>query len=125
MLQLAPGWQLEVERGPDWLFVHLDQAAAHADESPQLAEKIWELMQQHFVNRVVLELDSLTTFSSYVVGQLVLLHKRVVTQGGMVRLAGLSERNQQVLHLARLSNRFPSYRDRSEAVRGHRPLQPR
>lgn len=125
MLQLAPGWQLEVERGPDWLFVRLDQAAAHADESPQLAEKVWELMQQHFVNRVVLELDGLPTLSSYVVGQLVLLHKRVVSQGGMVRLAGLSEQNQEVLHLARLSNRFPHYRDRSEAVRGHRPLQPR
>lgn len=124
MVELALGWDLEVERGPDWLFVRVERADA-CDESPQLAEKVWELMQQQFMSRVVLELDHLQTISSYVIGQLVLLHKRVTTNGGLIRLSGLSQGAYEVLEIARLADRFPRYRDRTEAVRGYRPMQPR
>jgi anti-anti-sigma factor len=124
MVELAVGWDLEVERGPDWLFVKIDRAK-QCHETPQLAEKVWELMQQQFRSRVVLEMDGLPTISSYVIGQLVLLHKRVTTQGGLIRLCGLSQGAYEVLEIAQLADRFPRYRDRTEAIRGHRPLQPR
>jgi anti-anti-sigma factor len=125
MITLAPGWQMEVERGPDWLFVRLDHLEEKFDDSPQLAEKIWDLMQQHFTNRVVLEMQALPILSSYLIGQLVLLHKRVTTHGGLMRLCGLSEETRDALRMMHLADRFPHYPDRTEAVRGHRPLQPR
>jgi hypothetical protein len=53
------------------------------------------------------------------------LHKRVTTQGGMVRLCGLSEASQDVLRISRLADRFPAYRNRTDAVMGYRPQQPR
>jgi anti-anti-sigma factor len=124
MVAIALGWDLDVERGPDWLFVKVGRAK-QSDESPQLAEKVWELMQQQFMSRVVLELENLPTISSYVIGQLVLLHKRVTTNGGLIRLSGISEGAYEVLEVAQLADRFPKYRDRTEAIRGHRPLQPR
>ena len=125
MIELATGWQMDVERGPDWLFVRVNHSNPNGDAMPQLAERVWELMQQHLVNRVVLELDQLPLLSSYFVGQLVLLHKRVASHNGLLRVSGLSESNQEVLHLGRLEDRFPHYDSRSDAVRGHRPLQPR
>jgi len=126
MLQIAPGWQLEVERGPDWLFVRIRRPVAEADESPPLADRIWWLLEEHFTRRLILELDELDVLCSYLIGQLVLLHKRIVVHGGMLRLCGLSKNNQQVLRMSRLAGRFPTYPDRRAAVMGRAtPRQPR
>lgn len=125
MMQLAPGWQIDVERGPDWLFVRLDHLDPDTDDSPQLAEKVWELMQQHFINRVILELHPMPVLTSYVIGQLVLLHKRIATHGGLMRLCGLNAASQDALRMMHLSDRFPHYADRNEAIRGYHPPQPR
>jgi len=97
MLQIAPGWQLELERGPDWLFVRIRRPDTEADDSPPLADRIWWLLEEHFTRRLVLELDELDVLCSYLIGQLVLLHKRIAVGGGMLRLCGLSENNRQVL----------------------------
>ena len=58
---------------------------------------------------------------SYLVGQLVLLHKRTGVQGGELRIGGLSESNRQVLHVARLGEQFPVYPNRETALRGYSP----
>jgi len=125
MLQIAPGWKLEVERGPQCLFVRLQPPEVPGEDQPPLAECLWDVLQQHFVNRLVLELDLLPTLPSFVIGQLVLLHKRLTTHGGLLRICGLSEDNQMVLRICQLGSRFPVYRDRHEAVGTFRPLQPR
>lgn len=126
MLQIAPGWHLEVERGPDWLYVRLRRPDAEADDTPPLAERLWWLLEEHFTRRLILELDELDVLCSYLIGQLVLLHKRIVVNGGMLRICGLSEDNQQVLRIARLGGRFPAYPDRHAAIMGRLgPCRPR
>ncbi|HZZ74173.1 MAG TPA: hypothetical protein VFE24_18200 [Pirellulales bacterium] len=75
--------------------------------------------------RVVLELDEVALIHSYLLGQLVLLSKRAINHGGILRLCGLSPENQNVLHTCRLYLGLPNYQDRGDAVRGHRPIQPR
>lgn len=125
MIEIAPGWSLTVDRGPDWLFVRIGPQRQNAVDSPPLAECIWRIVEQHFTYRVVLELDELDVLPSYLIGQIVLLHKRLTSRGGVMRICGLSERNQQVLALSRLSSRFPNYSSRGEAVVGHWPGQPR
>lgn len=129
-LELASGWQTEVDRGPDWLFVRLRPPANGNGDSFPLAEHIWEFMRQHFATRVVLELDELPLLRSALIGQLVLLHKRVHSQGGIIRLAGVSDANQSVLRMMRLEDRFPQFTTRIEAVAGnavdtHRCTKPR
>jgi anti-anti-sigma regulatory factor len=118
-LELASGWQTEVDRGPDWLFVRLRPPANRDMDSFPLAEQIWDLMRQHFATRVVLELDELPLLRSALIGQIVLLHKRVHSQGGIIRLSGVSDANQSVLRMMRLEDRFPQYRTRNEAVAGN------
>ena len=125
LVDLTPGWTLELDRGPDWLFIRPvpqdDALSAEVD----LAEAIWERMEQQFLNRVVVEMDAVPLLRSWLIGQLVLLHKRIVSRGGLVRLAGMSDDNQRVLEMVHLDDRFPQYTDRGSAVMGQRPAKPR
>ena len=50
-------WELEVDRGPDWLFVRVRVPKRFRGEDPPLADLIWEQLEQHFVYRLALELD--------------------------------------------------------------------
>jgi anti-anti-sigma regulatory factor len=126
MVQIAPGWTLDLDRGPDWLFVRVHPPVEDSlADAPPLADAVWTLLEQHHLHRVVLELDEMPRLFSPLLGQLMLLYKRVYTQGGLLRLSGLSAENQEVLDTARLGERLPTYSNRGEAVMGHRPTQPR
>ena len=124
MLELAPGWSTEVDRGPGWLMVRVYPPDSQS-EQPDLAHAIWALAEQQFTYRIVLELDHFSHLSSWVIGQLVLLHRRIGARGGCLRLCGLSESNQLALRLARLDGRLPNYETRAEAILGCRPVNPR
>jgi anti-anti-sigma factor len=124
LLELAPEWTMEIDRGPDWLFIRL-QPPTQPEMEIALAEMIWQKLEQSFCYRVVLEFDNVKCVRSWMVGQLVRLHKRVTTHGGMMRICGLSAANQDVLRICRLDDRFPAYRNRTDAVMGYRPAQPR
>jgi anti-anti-sigma factor len=125
MLETARSWNVSVDRGPDWLFIHLEPAPESPADYSTVAEQVWQVVQQHFVYRVVLELENLATFPSSLIGQLVLLHKRLHTQGGVLRLCGLTPQQEQSIQCSRLDARFPAYPNREQAVWGHRPAQPR
>ncbi len=124
MVQIAEGWELDVERGPDWLFVR-PHFMTRATDTPPLAEQVWALLEQNFTSRLVLELDQIPLLHSYLIGQLVWLHKRIHVTGGVLRICGLSSANQSVLRMCQLEARFPLYTNREDAVRGYRPPQPR
>jgi anti-anti-sigma factor len=125
LLDVAPEWSVDIDRGPDWLFIRLRPPRRGDTGEVPLAEVIWQRMEQAFSHRVVLELDEVVFLRSWLVGELVRLHKRIASQGGMLRLCGLSEANQDVLRTCRLDDRFPAYRNRTDAVMGHRPTKPR
>ena len=115
MLAVAPGWELEVERGPDWLLVRI-RSLDRASTEPPLADAIWELLERHFTYRAVLELDQVQLLNSHLIGQLVRLYRRIREHDGVLRLCGLSPYNLTVLRTCHLEARFPPYRDREEAV---------
>ena len=121
MLQVAPGWELEVERGPAWLFVKVHCAPESVWDAPPLAEAVGQLLEQHMTYRLVLECDDLPVLHSMLVAELLALQKRVAAHGGMLRVCGLSPENRQVLARCRLESRFPHNCDRTEAVMGSRP----
>ncbi len=116
------GLRLEIERGPDWLFVGVIPPERATAESAPLADAIWSILEQSFIYRVVLELDRAPLLQSYVLGQLVLLAKRIRAHGGLLRLSGVSDDNRDVLRTTRLEALLPSYADRSAAVMCSRPL---
>lgn len=125
MLQLADGWQIDVDHGPEWLFFHLRRCTDVLGSTPNLAETIWTAAAEHAIDRLVVEFDAACLLSSFVVGQLVLLHKRAHLAGGVVRLCGLSDEQYRVIQASQLAERLPNYRDREAAVMGYRPQKPR
>jgi len=126
MLAIAPGWELHVQRGPDWLVVKVEVPGSAHDETPPLADVLWDQLQRHSIYRVALELDKVEVLSSYMIGQLIQLYKHICEHNGVMRLCGLSPYNCQVLRACHLDDRFLPYHDVHEAVRGcYLPPQPR
>ena len=126
MIEAISGWELDVDRGPNWLFVKVRGTKESLPDTSRLAERVWVLLQEHFADRLILELDEIGFVSSSFLGQIVLLHKRIASRGGLMRLCGLSPQAQEVLHCCRLDERFSYYPNREEAVMGsYRPRQPR
>jgi anti-anti-sigma factor len=126
MLAVATGWELQVERGPDWLLLRLKSPEKAARDAPPLADEIWSLLERHFTYRLVLELDQVRLLNSRLIGQLIQLYQRIRERGGVMRVCGLSPYNLKVLHTCRLDGQFLPYRDRREAVMGCcHPRQPR
>ncbi len=119
------GSLFDVDRGPDWVFVRFTPADVDWTESPPVAESIWNVLAQNFIYRVVVEFDRVTLLRSYLLGQLVLLARRVHAQGGVLRICGLTPHNQEMMRISRLDELLPNYRNRGEAVMGSRPTQPR
>jgi anti-anti-sigma factor len=126
MLAVTPGWELDVERGPDWLLVKIKSLPWDASEPPPLANVLWELLERHFTYRLVLELDQVEMLNSSLIGQLVQLYRWIREHDGVMRLCGLSPYNLRVLRTCHLDERFLPYQDREEAIMGSgRPRQPK
>ncbi|HEX5446161.1 MAG TPA: STAS domain-containing protein [Pirellulales bacterium] len=142
MIGLSQGWSLQVDRGPDWLFVR-PSLVAEGDGSNEggfavehcaveegvddasLADSIWSVIEQHFTYRVVVECEQLGRLTSDMIAQLLTLNRRIRGHGGTLRLCGLSDDNQEALRQCRIDGFFPRFSDRSQAVLGNRPWQPR
>jgi len=124
MLATVPGWELDVERGPDLLMVKVKNLQETGFDASMLADSLWSVCQRHFTYRMVLELDEVGLLNSGLIGQLVGLYKHIREHDGVLRICGLSTYNLQVLKSCRLDERLCPYQDREEAVMGH-PRHPR
>ncbi|OHB78248.1 MAG: hypothetical protein A2W31_04555 [Planctomycetes bacterium RBG_16_64_10] len=121
MVEVAAGWRLDVDVSPEWLFFRLVKEWHDAGPTPPLAERVWSVVEQHSIYRLVVELDGQLLLSSYLVGQLILLCKRAHQRGGAMRLCGLADAQYQVIEIMRLGQMLPNYQTRGDAVTGHRP----
>ncbi len=117
MLQLCPGWKATVERGPNCLFVRMEDS----DTQPvpgKIAESLWSLMRVHSTNRLVLELDQVRLMRSAFLGELLTLGRTISENGGVLRVCGLTEENRRTTKTTRIDRVLPLYNTRNEAVRG-------
>ena len=126
MLTLCSGWELDVERGPDWLLVTVRRPRAASDVSEPLAESLWGLLERHLTHRLVLELNQIRCLDDDLIDQLLELRERIGQRGGVMRVCGLSSYNRRLLLDRQLEGQLVPYDDREEAVLGcHKPRQPR
>ena len=122
MTKLMGRKEMEVVRGPDWLFVRLRPDPERLD---QIAERLWALLNKHFIYRLVLEMDDVEFLPSVLMGQLVMLQKRILQHEGSLRLCGLSAACEQALHFCRLDHTLAHFETRADAVRGSAMAKPR
>ncbi len=125
MIDMANGWIRGVERGPDWLFIRLNAAPPAKGSVRTLADSIWNLAEQHFVYRVVLECDDVRRFGRSDVEELADLRDRLDAHGGVIRLCGLSPSCVGAIEDCGMGQALPHYDGREDAVLAHRPKQPR
>jgi anti-anti-sigma regulatory factor len=119
-------WELEAERGPEWLIIRIHAPTRDLVSGGNLADEICHIMQQSFTRRVVLELRELPRLSQPLLNELEQLQEKIAEQGGMLRLCGLSERLQEELSEYDQLHRFCVYQNSEEAIMGqHRPCWPR
>ncbi len=124
MPPVSADWELEVTRGPGWLFVSVKPISTH-EPFENLADVIWELVQQHLVSRVTVELDHVPLLDSHLLGQLLLLNLRIKKHNGLLRICGLSPFNQRILSLHGLDGHLAAYPTRRDAVMGNECRKPR
>jgi len=118
MLNTCSGWELETERGPDWLIVKVNRLPKDAIASYPLADALWSLLEQHFTHRLVLELDQIKHLDDAIIEQLLQLHDRISEHGGVMRVCGLSADNRRVLLARQHDGCFVPYANREDAVSG-------
>jgi anti-anti-sigma regulatory factor len=112
------GLELNVDRGPNWLFVKLRSKDKATTEVPQIADKLWSISSRHFIYRLVLELEDLEQLPSGMMGQLVQLQSRLAQCGGALRICGLSPECEESLHNCQLNSALPNHASRAAAVMG-------
>jgi anti-anti-sigma regulatory factor len=117
-VHVVDGLELNVDRGPNWLFVKLRTKASPHVAFPHIAEKLWSIASRHFIYRLVLELEELEELPSGMMGQLVLLQERLAQCGGALRICGLSPECEETLHSFQLSSALLNHATREEAVMG-------
>ncbi|MHB0959156.1 MAG: hypothetical protein ACYC6N_01745 [Pirellulaceae bacterium] len=113
---------LEIERGPNWLFVRVHRCRPGDIEVLSLAERVTAALDQHFTYRVVLELEESVLPCEQLIEELRLLDQWIQEHHGVLRLCGLPPRYAR----SQVTQRFPLYHNRLEAVwGGPSPCHPR
>ncbi len=125
MIDVASEVSLGVERGPGCLFIRLSDPPRGWSSQPLLAERIWAVLQQQFVYRVVVDLSDVVQVEPALLTQLLQLRRRVVQQDGVLRLCGVSPEGLEAISQAGLATRLPHFATRTAALMASRPTQPR
>lgn len=116
-MDVCEEWGVDVKRGPDWLFLKLRPGT---DNVGDMASRLWSLADRHFIYRLVLEMDEVEMLPSRLMGELVMLQKRILQRDGALRLCGLTPQCAEALHFCRLDQALPNYDNREDAVMGTR-----
>ncbi len=118
MLATAAGYELDVDRGPDWLWIKVRSPDAGSSHSASLAKQLMELVEQHFIYRIVLDLHGIPELSSQLIGDLVQLDKQILKHEGVLRICGLSPEGRAMLEMCGLDDLCLAYETREEAILG-------
>ncbi len=123
MLAIAAGYEFDVDRGPDWLWIRIRSVDAGSSPVASLAEQLVELVEKHFIYRVVLELHRVPELSSALIGELVQLDRHILKHDGVLRVCGLSPEGRTMLEMCGLDDLCLAYETREEAILGRCALR--
>lgn len=115
MLTTGSDFRLEVDRGPNWLFVRVEPTSTDC-ELKTLADELWEVAARHFIYRLVVELDAVDQLPQTVVEQLLKLRDRLEAAGGAMRICGLSAPCADSIEHYKLPGSLPNHTSRVSAV---------
>jgi len=109
------GWDVAVERGPDWLFLRLARDEAKAGRE-SLADRLLGMIRVNHAHRVVLELDRVRSIDDTLIDALAAVGSSIRDDGGLVRVCGLSDGDLRRLRSSERGCDLPHFESRSAAV---------
>ena len=118
MLATVAGYEFDVDRGPDWLWIKVQSLEDGSSSAGSFAQQLWELVEKHFIYRVVLDLHGISELSSELIEELVQLDRQIHRHNGVLRVCGLSPESRTMLERGRLDDLCLAYETRDEAVVG-------
>ncbi len=77
-----------------------------------------ELVEKHFIYRIVLDLHGDHELNSHLIGELVRLDRQILKHDGVLRVCGLSPEGRTMLEMCGLDDLCPAYETRDEAILG-------
>jgi anti-anti-sigma regulatory factor len=117
-MHVVDGLELNVDRGPNWLFVKVRTKKAPRKTVPRLADNLWAISARHFIYRLVVELDELDELPSAWMDELVELQSRLAECGGALRICGMSPECEETLQSCQTDTVLMNHSSRAEAVLG-------
>jgi len=111
----AAGWEVAVERGPDWLFLRLERDDAGCGGDP-IAERLLGMIRVNHAHRVVVEFDGSDQLDDTLLDAIGAVGSRVRDEGGLIRVCGLSEGDVRRLRSSGRTGDIPHFESRSAAV---------
>jgi anti-anti-sigma regulatory factor len=109
------GWDIAVERGPDWLFLRLERGGGQGMQRP-LADQLMQLIRVNHAHRVVVEFDGVDPLDDALVDAIAVVGSRVRDEGGLIRVCGLSAGGARRLESSDQAGDIPHFESRSAAV---------
>lgn len=82
----------------------------------QLGEELDALIDQHDMDRIILNFENVSYMSSAVMGKLVSLLKRVQAAGGELKLCSIEDSIYEIFEIMRFDKMFDIYKSEDEAV---------
>jgi len=115
--------------GVDFYYHELDNSVLilradggiNADNAAQFVGDLEKIVDAG-IRKIIVDCTGLDHVSSYGIGMMVRLHKRLARHGGDVKLAGLHSTLVRVLQIARMDAYFDIYPDVNRARLAFRPL---
>ncbi len=118
MLATVAGYEFDVDRGPDWLWIRIRSMKTGSSPVASLAEQITELVEKHFIYRIVLELHRVPELNSQLIEELLELDRYIQRHDGVLRVCGLSPEGRAMLEACGLDDLCLAYNTREEAIVG-------
>jgi hypothetical protein len=117
-VHVVDGLELNVDRGPNWLFVKLRPKKTSRGKVPHIADKLWSISSRHFIYRLVVELDDPECVPPGWMDELSDLQKRLAECGGALRIAGATPERDEPPASGYLECALSNTATRAEAVKG-------
>lgn len=118
MLQTVPRYQLDVDRGPNWLLVGVRRATIGRTDPEPFSSRVQSLLEQHLTNRLVVDLHRAGTVTQTLAKELAEIRDWLMVRGGVMRICGPSPHQKEILERHGFGDRFVAYQDLEEAVLG-------
>lgn len=124
MIGTESGFQIDVSRGPNWVFLRLSPGESDKGANEQqLADDLWNAVSRHLVYRVVLEFGpDFKSLTPMMIAQLDAFRMRLEAHDGALRVCGLNKKSADTLASycaeSKLRSRLTSHSSVASAVFG-------